>query len=105
VYSFPSGTPVAGDIVVDPCVEFKAIEADALAADRQLGEIRPDFCIEPVPIHPEIGRRVSEPDDAWQEQLPHRPPSDSRLGIQHGHHWCTAELPLDGDQSGFLEAS
>ena len=36
--SFPSGTPVAGLIVVDPGIEFKPIEANTLRADGDLGE-------------------------------------------------------------------
>ena len=56
LYSFRScGTPVAGDILVDPSVKFKAIEADALFAYGDFRQIWTHLRIEAVSVHAEIG--------------------------------------------------
>ena len=62
--SFLCGTPVAGNILVGPFVEFKAIEADALLANGDFGQVRPNLGIEPIAIHAEVGWRITKPDDA-----------------------------------------
>ena len=61
--SFPSGTPVAGLIVVDPSVEFKAVEADTLLANGDFGQIRPHLGVEAVAVHAEVARRITKADD------------------------------------------
>ena len=62
-----SGTPVAPFILLDPGVQFKAIEGDALGADRDLRELRPDLGVEPVAVHAEIERRVAKADEARKQ--------------------------------------
>jgi hypothetical protein len=49
-------------MVVGPGVEVKAIEGDAAIADRDFGEERPDFGVEPIAVHAEIPWRVAVPD-------------------------------------------
>jgi hypothetical protein len=68
VCSFPCGTPVAGDILIEPGVEFKPIEADALPADGDFGHVRPHLGIESVAVHAEVGRRVAKAQDARQRE-------------------------------------
>jgi hypothetical protein len=63
-------------MVVGPGVEVKAIEGDAAIADRDFGEERPDFGVEPVAVHAEIRWRVAVPDQAGKDGHgcdPHRP--------------------------------
>ena len=55
-----SGTSVAVEIVVDPGVEFKAIESDALRSYSHLGDKRPYFGIEAIAIHAEVARCIPE---------------------------------------------
>ena len=76
--SFPCGTPVAGDILIEPGVEFKAIEADALRADGDFGEKRTHLGIEAVAVHAEVGRRVANAQDARkrEETMAHGKQSD-----------------------------
>jgi len=55
-----TGTPVAGDIVLHPGVQFKPVEGDTLPTDGNVGETRPDLAIEAVAVHAEIGWRVAK---------------------------------------------
>jgi hypothetical protein len=45
------GTPIARHIVVDPGVQFKAVEGDALATDRNGDEMRAHLAIEAISVH------------------------------------------------------
>ena len=58
------GRPLRATIVVDPSVEFKAIEANALVADGDFGEVWTHLGVEPVAVHAEVGWRVAKSDDA-----------------------------------------
>jgi hypothetical protein len=49
-------------MVIGPGVEVKAIEGDALLADRDFSEKWAHFGVEAVSVHAEIERRVPEPD-------------------------------------------
>ena len=51
-------------MVVHPSVEVKAVEADALGADRDFGNVLAHFGIEPIAVHAKIGRRIAEANDA-----------------------------------------
>jgi hypothetical protein len=55
-------------MIVEPGVEFKAIEADTLRTDGDFGQKRPHLGVEPVAIHPEIGRRVANAQDARKRE-------------------------------------
>jgi hypothetical protein len=54
------GTPVAALIVLNPCVQFKAVESNPLASNAELGEARPDLAVEAVTVHAEVARGVAE---------------------------------------------
>jgi len=56
-------------MIVHPAIQFKAIESHTLAADAQLGNMRSDFGIEPVPIHAEVARRVPKPDKPRDDRV------------------------------------
>lgn len=58
--------------MVSPSIQFKTVEADALNANRNFGEIGANVGVEAIAIHSEIGRRVAEPHDAGEEGLPAR---------------------------------
>jgi hypothetical protein len=60
------GTPVARHIVVDPGIEFKAVEGDALAADGDFREGGADLGVEAVAIHAEVAGRVPEAEQPGQ---------------------------------------
>jgi hypothetical protein len=60
-------TPVARDIVVNPAVEFKPVKGNRLRAEGDFGEQGAHFCVEFVPVHAEIARRIAQPDQARQE--------------------------------------
>ena len=49
------GRPLRAHIVVHPSVEFKAIEADPLLADRDFGQVRAHLRVEAVAVHAEVG--------------------------------------------------
>jgi len=51
--------PVALDIVLRPCIEFKPVEGDSLYADGNVRELRTHVAIEAVLVHAEIARRIS----------------------------------------------
>ena len=59
--------PVAGLILFEPGIKFKAIKADALNADADFGQVPPHLRIEAVPVHAEIARRIAETNDPGQE--------------------------------------
>jgi len=54
------GTPVAALIVLNPCVQFKAVESNPLTSDAELSEAGSDFAVEAVAVHAEIARGVAE---------------------------------------------
>jgi len=54
------GTPIAGDIVFYPGVEFKPVEGDALMADGNSCEKGTDFGIEAIAIHAEISGCIAK---------------------------------------------
>ncbi len=54
-------------IVIGPRVKVKAVEGDALFADRNLDQKRPHFFVEAVAIHPEIEWRIPQADKARQQ--------------------------------------
>ena len=49
--------------MVDPGIQFKPVERDALATNRDLSEMRPDFRVEAVSVHAEVARRIPEPEE------------------------------------------
>jgi hypothetical protein len=50
--------------VVHPGIQIKPIEGDALFADADFNQIRTDFRIEAVPVHPDIEGGIAETDQA-----------------------------------------
>jgi hypothetical protein len=57
--------PVATLILIRPRIEVKAIKGDSLDANRNERELRTDFAIEAVPVHPEVGGRVAQSNKPW----------------------------------------
>ena len=53
-------TPVATFILVNPSVQFKAIEGDALASDGDLRQTGAALGIEAVTVHAEMARGIAE---------------------------------------------
>jgi hypothetical protein len=47
-------------MVVDPGIEFKPVEGDALGADRDFREVRPDLGVEAVAVHADVAGSVAE---------------------------------------------
>lgn len=62
--SLTRGTPVAGLMLLYPCVEFKTVERDALHPDRDHRKPRPDLGVEPVAVHAEVGGGVAQAQQA-----------------------------------------
>ena len=54
-------------MVVGPGVEVKTVEGDAAIADRDFGEERSDFGVEPVAVHAEVCGRVAVADEAGED--------------------------------------
>ena len=54
-------------MLLDPGIEIKAIEGSALDADRNQRQPGPNLFVEAVLVHPEIPRRIPEPEQAGQE--------------------------------------
>ena len=61
------GTPVARNILVDPGIQFKAVEGDALASDGHFHEVRPNLLIEAVAVHSEVARNIPKADQARED--------------------------------------
>jgi len=55
------GTPIAGDIVFYPGVEFKPVEGNTLLTDGNFCEEGPNLRIEAIAIHAKIARRIAKP--------------------------------------------
>jgi hypothetical protein len=53
--------------LVHPGVQLNAVKCDPLRTNPELRDRRPDFPVKPVPIHAEVERRISEPDEPWQD--------------------------------------
>jgi hypothetical protein len=56
-------------MIVYPAVQFKTVESHALAANAHLENVRPDFRVKPVPVHPKVTRRVAKPDKSGEKLL------------------------------------
>jgi hypothetical protein len=56
--------PAAGSIIVRPRIQFKAIERDSLAADRDLRKKRTNLGVEAIHVHAEIAGRVAQPKES-----------------------------------------
>ena len=59
-----TGTPVARLILIGPGVEVKAVEGNALVADRNFRDAGSNLAVESVAVHAEIGGRVAKTDEA-----------------------------------------
>jgi len=46
--------------VIDPGVQFKAVERDTLSTDRDFSEVGTDFCVEAVAVHAEVAWGIPE---------------------------------------------
>ena len=55
--------------MVDPGVQFKAVERDALSTNRDFSEVRPDFGVEAVTVHAEIARGIAETKESRDDLL------------------------------------
>ena len=74
-------------MVVHPSVEVKAIEADALGADRDFNNVLAHFGIEPVAVHAKVGRRIAKANDTRLNRpaiglAPHRALPSCRMVTQ-----------------------
>ena len=56
--------PVAALILVCPAIEVKAIKGHSLHADGKVGECGTDLPIEAVLVHPQVPRRIAQPDES-----------------------------------------
>jgi hypothetical protein len=59
-------------MLVGPGVQVKAVEGDALRADRDLSQVRAHLGVEPIAVHAKVAGRIAQPNDAGQY---HRPSS------------------------------
>jgi hypothetical protein len=53
--------------MIHPGVQIKPVKGDALLADGNFSQIRPDFGVESVTVHAEITRSIPEPEQAGQQ--------------------------------------
>jgi hypothetical protein len=53
--------------MVHPGIQFKPVECNALIPDGYLNQIRPDFAVEAVPVHPNVKRGVPQPNEPRYE--------------------------------------
>lgn len=71
-------------MLLHPGVEFKAIEGNALGANRDLGDIGAYFGVEAVSVHAQVARGVAEAQQAGLEVEPRRRlllPADAHLEL------------------------
>jgi hypothetical protein len=57
-------TPVALDIIVDPGIQFKAIEGDGLFPQGDLREVRAHVLVEFVAVHSRVTGRITRSDQS-----------------------------------------
>lgn len=88
MFSFPGGTPGARLMFVHPGVEIKSVEGDAGAADRNLDKARPDIALEDRRANTQIGRRLSGPKQAGQEDRQHITSTDGFWRPNAGREAC-----------------
>jgi hypothetical protein len=81
--------PVATLIVIRPRVEVKAVKGNSLNANRNARELRTDFAIEAVPVHPEVGGRVAQPNKPGRNRSARRTP---RFQDWRGFHRLEAHM-------------
>ena len=55
-------------MLVGPCIEVKAIESLTLRADGDHRYPRSQFAVEAVLVHPEVARRIAEPEQSGRER-------------------------------------
>ena len=61
------GTPVARLILVYPGIQFKSVESNPAATDRDFGEVGPYLSIEAISIHAEVEWCIAKADESRQE--------------------------------------
>ena len=90
-------------MVVHPSVEFKAIEADTLDADRDFGEIGTYLGVEPVTVHAEVVRRFTQANNPRAE-FEIAAQSSALVVGQDRYNGGTSQLPIDRDEASRLQA-
>lgn len=53
--------------MVDPGIQIKSVEGDALLADTDFNQIGADLRVEAVAVHPDVEGRIPQPDQARHE--------------------------------------
>jgi hypothetical protein len=66
-FRFATRASTSRNIRVRPAVQLVAVKGDAALTDRDFGQLRADFAVEAVAIHPEVGGRVAVADEARQD--------------------------------------
>lgn len=61
------GTPVAGFIILHPGIQFKSVECDPAATDRDLGEEGPYLGIEAITVHAEVKWCIAKANESRKE--------------------------------------
>jgi len=85
-------TPVAGDILTSPGVQFKSVEGDALFADTDFDEIRAYLGIKAVAVHTQVTGCVAEADQSRRDTVV----------LFHKGLYCVECLPMvDHSACGF----
>ncbi|MGD9728666.1 MAG: hypothetical protein AB7V39_20105 [Nitrospiraceae bacterium] len=55
--------------MIDPGVQFKAVERDTLSTDREFREVGSDFHVEAVAVHAQVTRRIPEAEEPRRDGL------------------------------------
>lgn len=55
--------------MIDPGVQFKAVERDALSTDRDFREMGTDFRVEAVAVHAEVAWGIPETEEPRRDGL------------------------------------
>lgn len=66
-------TPTAIHILLRPGVHFKPIKGYALLADGNRGQLCPNLAIESILVHAQVGRGITEADQAGLDLHGYRP--------------------------------
>ena len=77
--------------MVNPGVEFKVVECHALAADRDLGEMRADLRVEAIAVHAEVAWRVT------QTEQPGRQCERTKVIANHGVEDVVSQAAAEGE--------
>lgn len=93
--------------MIDPGVQFKAVERDTLSTDRDFREVGADLCVEAVAVHAEVAWGISEAEEPRNDacRLSGRAVHVQLASTAQVHEMCSCTFDLFRSVGFYVESS